>query len=148
MSQVTIAIGSDHAGFELKEHLKRFLESKGFKVEDCGAYDEHRADYPDFARKVAEAVASGKVDNGLLMCGTGIGMSMAANKVQGIRAALCHDSYTARMAREHNDANILVIGGRLIGKALAEEIVTIFLETPFAGGRHARRVSKIMDIEA
>lgn len=148
MAPNTIAIGCDHAGFELKEHLKGFLERNGHKVEDCGTYDEQSVDYPDFARKVAEAVASGRVEVGLLMCGTGMGMTMVANKVRGIRAALCHDSYTARMAREHNDANVLALGGRLLGKGLAEEIVTIFLSTPFAGGRHARRVEKIMEKEA
>jgi ribose 5-phosphate isomerase B len=140
----SVAIGSDHAGFELKEHVRSFLERRGLKVEDCGTYDEQSVDYPDFAKKVTEAVAGGRVEMGFLICGTGIGMSMAANKVPGIRAALCYDSYTARMAREHNDANVLVLGGRLIGKGLAEEITTIFLDTDFAGGRHARRVAKIM----
>jgi ribose 5-phosphate isomerase B len=144
----TIAIGSDHAGFELKEHLRSFLEENGHKVEDFGAYDGQSVDYPDFAIKVAEAVAGGRVETGLLMCGTGLGMTMTANKVRGIRAALCHNSYTARMAREHNDANVLVLGGRILGKGLAEEIVTIFMNTPFAGGRHARRVAKIMEEEA
>ncbi|MFQ5892945.1 MAG: ribose 5-phosphate isomerase B [Nitrospinota bacterium] len=144
---VTIAIGSDHAGFELKEHLKRFLEEHGYAVEDCGTYDEQSADYPDFARKVAVAVAGERVQHGFLMCGTGLGMSIVANKVLGIRAALCHDGYTARLAREHNDANVLVLGGRLTGKGLAEEIATIFLTTPFAGGRHARRVAKIQEGE-
>ena len=148
MAPVNIAIGCDHAGFELKEHLKAFLESEGHKVEDCGTYDEQSVDYPDFASKVADAVAAGSTERGLLICGTGLGMSMTANKVKGIRAALCHDSYTARMAREHNDANILVRGGRGTGKGLAEEIASIFMTTPFAGGRHTRRVEKIIKREA
>jgi ribose 5-phosphate isomerase B len=140
----TIAIGSDHAGFELKEHLKPFLENLGYKVEDCGTYDDNPVDYPDFAKKVSEMVVGGRANTGLLICGSGLGMSIAANKVRGIRAALCYDTYSARLAREHNDANILVLGGRLIGKGLAEEIAKVFLTTDFSGGRHARRVEKIM----
>ena len=147
MTPTTIAIGSDHAGFELKEHLKSFLAGQGHFVEDCGTYNEESVDYPDFAKKVAEAVAGGRFQVGFLMCGTGLGMSIASNKVPGIRAALCHDGFTARMAREHNDANVLALGGRIIGKGLAEEIATIFLTTPFSGDRHARRVAKIMEEE-
>ncbi|MEE9305793.1 MAG: ribose 5-phosphate isomerase B [bacterium] len=147
MTPTTIAIGSDHAGFELKEHLKRFLEAQGHPLEDCGTVDTQPVDYPDVAWKVAEAVAGGRCQVGILVCGTGLGMSITANKVPGIRAALCHDSYTARLAREHNDANVLAIGGRITGTGLAEEIATIFLTTPFAGERHARRVAKIMEGE-
>jgi len=130
VTPTTIAIGSDHAGFELKEHLKSFLAEQGHSVEDCGTYNEESVDYPDFAKKVAAAVAGGRFQVGFLMCGTGLGMSIAANKVPGIRAALCHDGFTARMGREHNDANVLAIGGRITGKGLAEEIATIFLTTP------------------
>lgn len=148
MAPMNIAIGCDHAGFELKEHLKGFLDGEGHKIEDCGTYDEQSVDYPDFASKVAEAVSAGRAERGVLICGTGLGMSMTANKVKGVRAALCHDSYTARMAREHNDANILVLGGRVTGKGVAEEIASIFMNTPFAGGRHARRVEKIMKKES
>ncbi len=147
MTPTTIAIGSDHAGFELKEHLKRFLEAQGHPLEDCGTVDTQPVDYPDVAWKVAEAVAGGRCQVGILVCGTGLGMSITANKVPGIRAALCHDSYTARLAREHNDANVLAIGGRTTGTGLSEEIATIFLTTPFAGERHARRVAKIMEGE-
>ncbi|MDV2502352.1 MAG: ribose 5-phosphate isomerase B [bacterium] len=147
MTPTTIAIGSDHAGFELKEHLKRFLEAQGHPLEDCGTVDTQPVDYPDVAWKVAEAVAGGRCQVGILVCGTGLGMSITANKVPGIRAALCHDSYTARLAREHNDANVLAIGGRITGTGLVEEIATIFLTTPFAGERHARRVAKIMEGE-
>ncbi|MDV2495210.1 MAG: ribose 5-phosphate isomerase B [bacterium] len=147
MTPTTIAIGSDHAGFELKEHLKRFLEAQGHPLEDCGTVDTQPVDYPDVAWKVAEAVAGGRCQVGILVCGTGLGMSITANKVPGVRAALCHDSYTARLAREHNDANVLAIGGRITGTGLVEEIATIFLTTPFAGERHARRVAKIMEGE-
>ncbi|MDA2915679.1 ribose 5-phosphate isomerase B [Nitrospinae bacterium AH_259_B05_G02_I21] len=147
MTPTTIAIGSDHAGFELKEHLKRFLEAQGHPLEDCGTVNTQPVDYPDVAWKVAEAVAGGRCQVGILVCGTGLGMSITANKVPGIRAALCHDSYTARLAREHNDANVLAIGGRITGTGLVEEIATIFLTTPFAGERHARRVAKIMEGE-
>lgn len=147
MGPTTIAIGSDHAGFDLKEHIKRLLEDRGHTVEDFGTCDTKPVDYPDIAWKVAEAVASGRCGVGILACGTGLGMSITANKVPGIRAALCHDSYTARMAREHNDANVLALGGRITGTGLAEEIATIFITTPFVGERHARRVAKIMEGE-
>jgi ribose 5-phosphate isomerase B len=147
MGPTTIAIGSDHAGFDLKEHLRRFLEAKGHPVEDFGTHDTQPVDYPDIAWKTAEAVSSGRCQVGILICGTGLGMSITANKVPGIRAALCHDSLTARMAREHNDANVLAIGGRITGPGLAEEIATIFMTTTFAGERHARRVAKIMEGE-
>lgn len=143
-----IAIGSDHAGFELKEKIALHLARRGLQVDDRGAAGpEPSVDYPDFATKVAEAVASGDADLGILMCGTGIGMSMAANRVRGIRAALCHDGYTARMSRAHNDANVLCVGGRTTGIEVALEMVDIFLGTAFEGGRHQRRVNKIHTTE-
>lgn len=142
-----IAIGSDHGGYELKEDLKGLLAELKFDIQDFGTENGDSVDYPDIAKPLAETVASGKADAGILVCGTGIGVAMAANKVPGIRAANCHDQYTARMSREHNDANILTIGGRIIGKELAREIVKTWLSTAFAGGRHSRRVEKIMAIE-
>ncbi len=142
-----IAIGSDHGGYELKEDLKGLLAELNYEIQDFGTENGNSVDYPDIAKPLAEAVASGKADAGILVCGTGIGVAMAANKVPGIRAANCHDQYTARMSREHNDANILTMGGRVIGKELAREIVKTWLSTTFAGGRHARRVEKIMAIE-
>ncbi|MBI2842215.1 MAG: ribose 5-phosphate isomerase B [Armatimonadetes bacterium] len=139
-----IALGSDHAGFRLKEDIKEFLQSEGYDFEDFGAFSEDSMDYPDIARSAAEAVAEGKFDRGVLICGTGLGVSITANKVRGIRAALCSDEYTARMSRQHNNANILALGGRVIGVELAREIVRVFLTTGFdAGSRHAKRVAKI-----
>jgi ribose 5-phosphate isomerase B len=142
-----IALGADHAGFELKEKIKQHLLQKGIPVDDLGTHSTESVDYPDFARQVGEAVVGGRADWGILVCGTGIGMAMAANKVPGVRAALCGDLYTARMSREHNDANVLVLGGRLMGADMAADILLAWLETDFAGGRHARRVGKIADIE-
>jgi ribose 5-phosphate isomerase B len=143
----TIALGADHAGYELKEALKGWLINHGFHVLDLGTHSTESVDYPDYAALVAESVADQKVERGLLVCGTGIGMAMAANKVPGVRAALCGDLYTARMSREHNDANVLVLAGRLMGADMAADILHAWLETNFAGGRHARRVEKIADIE-
>ncbi len=143
----TIALGADHAGYGLKEALKSWLINHGYQVLDLGTHSTESVDYPDYAALVAEAVADHKVERGLLICGTGIGMSIAANKVPGVRAALCADLYTARMSREHNDANVLVLGGRLMGADMAADILLAWLETPFAGGRHARRVEKIADVE-
>jgi ribose 5-phosphate isomerase B len=143
----TIALGADHAGYELKEALKGWLINHGFHVLDLGTHSTESVDYPDYAALVSESVADHKVERGLLVCGTGIGMSMAANKVPGIRAALCGDLYTARMSREHNDANVLVLAGRLMGAEMAADILHAWLETDFAAGRHARRVDKIADIE-
>jgi ribose 5-phosphate isomerase B len=140
---VKIVTGADHAGFELKEAVKRYLEESGHQVQDLGTFDESSVDYPDFGMKVAGAVAAGTADRGILVCGTGIGMSMVANKHPGIRAALCHDLYTARLSREHTDANVLVLGGRVIGKVLALEAVRVWLETGFLGGRHSDRLEKI-----
>jgi ribose 5-phosphate isomerase B len=143
----TIALGADHAGYELKEALKGWLINHGFHVLDLGTHSTESVDYPDYAALVAESVADQKVERGLLVCGTGIGMAMAANKVPGVRAALCGDLYTARMSREHNDANVLVLAGRLMGADMAADILHAWLETNFAGGRHARRLEKIADIE-
>lgn len=143
----TIALGADHAGYGLKEALKGWLINHGYQVLDLGTHSTESVDYPDYAALVAEAVADHKVERGLLICGTGIGMSMVANKVPGVRAALCADLYSARMSREHNDANVLVLGGRLMGADMGTEILQAWLETDFAAGRHARRVDKIADIE-
>lgn len=142
-----IGIGSDHGGFELKEHIKEYFEKEGIEYVDYGTYSEESVDYPDFGRKVGEAIIEKEVDKGIVICGTGIGISLAANKVKGIRCALCGDMYSARMSREHNNANALALGGRVLGKDLALEIVGIWLKTEFAGGRHERRVNKIGEIE-
>jgi ribose 5-phosphate isomerase B len=138
-----IALGSDHGGFEMKEDLKVYLKELGHAVVDLGPNDTQAVDYPDFAAKVAVAVATGLVDQGMMIDGAGIGSCMVANKVPGCRAAMCYDLSTAGNAREHNDANILTLGGGLLGKSLARQIAKAFTETPFAGGRHARRVDKI-----
>lgn len=146
-TSVRIAIGSDHAGFALKSTIKRYLEDGGYVVDDLGAHSEESVDYPDFAAAVANAVVTGEARFGILICGTGIGMSIAANKVPGIRAALCTDSFTARRSRAHNDANVLCLGASVIGQGVAEDVVSAFLSTPFDGGRHARRVAKISAAE-
>ena len=141
-----IAIGCDHGGFPLKKEIIKFLESAGYEYEDFGTYSEESCDYPVYAKKVAHAVADGKCDKGIIICGTGIGVSIVANKVKGIRAALVHDCFSAKATREHNDANVLTMGARVIGPGLATEIVRIFLETPFSNDeRHIRRNSKIED---
>jgi ribose 5-phosphate isomerase B len=139
----TIIIGSDHAGFDLKERVKESLEQRGFEVEDVGTRSPEQVDYPDFAHLVADAVGSGRRTRGVLVCGTGIGVSMAANRHAGVRAAVVSSEETARLSREHNDANVLALGGRTLDPALADRILEIWLTTPFAGGRHARRVAKI-----
>lgn len=138
-----VAIASDHGGFEMKEDLKSYLKEQGHQVVDLGPADTQPVDYPDFAVQVAVAVASGLVDSGIMVDGAGIGSCMVANKVPGCRAAMCYDISTANNAREHNDANVLTLGGGLIGKNLARQVTKTFLDTPFAGGRHARRVDKI-----
>jgi ribose 5-phosphate isomerase B len=138
-----VAIGSDHAGFLLKEKLKAYLQDKGFKVIDFGAYSEERADYPDFAHPVAKSVEIKEVDFGLIMCGTGNGINMAANKHKGIRAALCWNPEIAALARQHNDANILTLPARCITEEEAVKIVDVFFSTAFEGGRHTERVNKI-----
>jgi len=144
---VRISIGSDHAGYELKQHLIGFLRSGGHEVTDHGTDGIESVDYPAFCAAVARAVVGGSADLGIVMGGSGQGEQIAANKVDGVRAALCNDLYLARMAREHNDANVLSLGGRVVGTGLAEEIVTVFLTTPFEGGRHQRRVDQITEIE-
>ncbi|AEG16919.1 sugar-phosphate isomerase, RpiB/LacA/LacB family [Desulfofundulus kuznetsovii DSM 6115] len=144
---VRIALAADHGGFRLKEEVISFLQENGIAYHDFGTYSEEAVDYPDFALLVAEAVRSGEYQLGILCCGTGIGVAIAANKVPGIRAALCHDTFSARASREHNDANILTMGQRVIGPGLAREIVRVWLASEFAGGRHARRVAKITEIE-
>ncbi|HNQ63548.1 MAG TPA: ribose 5-phosphate isomerase B [Syntrophorhabdaceae bacterium] len=142
-----LAIGSDHAGFELKEYLKQILLSKGYDLTDVGTYDKSSVDYPDFGFKVAHLVSSKLADKGILVCGTGIGMSVVANKVKSVRAALAFDIYTAIQSRKHLDANILVLGGRVTGQGLAEEIVNAWLNTPFESGRHEKRIEKIAQFE-
>ncbi len=142
-----IGMASDHGGFELKEVLKSFLLSLGHEPVDLGTFDETSVDYPDYGIRVAEMVSRGELNQGILICGTGIGMSIVANKFRGVRAALANDLYSARFCREHTDANILVIGGRIVGKELAKEIVRVWLETPFAGGRHEKRLEKIKALE-
>ena len=142
-----IAIGSDHGGFDLKEKIKKFLTERKIEVDDLGTVKMESVDYPDYGIKVSKLVSEGKVERGILICGTGIGMSIVANKFPKVRAALCHDSYTARMSREHNDANVLILGGRVTGDELALEIVKIWLETSFSGGRHKSRLEKIEEIE-
>ena len=142
-----IALGCDHGGYELKQHIIKVLEKLGHEVEDFGCYNLDSCDYPDFGAAAARAVAEGKCDKGIVICTTGIGISIAANKVKGIRCALCGDSYSAEMTRRHNDANILTMGGRVIGPGLAREIVRIFLSTGFDGGRHAVRVAKIAEMD-
>lgn len=142
-----LAVGSDHGGFLLKEKIKEFLETEGLPFKDFGTFDAQSVDYPDFALKVAEAVASGECEKGILCCGTGIGVAITANKVPGIRAALCGDTFSARASREHNDANILTLGERVTGPGLALEIVKVWLSGEFAGGRHQKRINKIAEIE-
>ena len=139
-----IGIGSDHGGFELKEAVKKHLEERGLEYKDFGTYTPASCDYPVYGRAVAKAVASGECDRGIIICGTGIGISITANKVKGIRAALCSDCFSAQATREHNDANILAMGARVLGPGLAIKIVDTFLNTPFSGDeRHARRIRKI-----
>jgi ribose 5-phosphate isomerase B len=142
-----IALGSDHAGFEEKERLKPFLTSLGAEVRDLGTESEDSVDYPDYARAVAELVASGEVDRGVLVCGTGIGMAIAANKVPGVRAAVAWNEETARLARQHNDANVLALGARTTPEGQIPSIVRVWCQTGFESGRHALRVKKICDFE-
>jgi ribose 5-phosphate isomerase B len=142
-----IALGADHAGWELKEAIKSWLIEQGHLVLDFGTHSPDSVDYPDYAAQVADAVSVAKVERGVLVCGTGIGMAMAANKVPGVRAAACGDLYTARMSREHNDANVLALGARLTAADVAVEIVGVWLQTAFGDGRHRRRVEKIRDLE-
>ncbi|MGI5838825.1 MAG: ribose 5-phosphate isomerase B [bacterium] len=142
-----IAIGSDHAGYELKERVKELLTDLDLDFTDYGTNSLDSVDYPDIGSKVAEAVANNEYDRGILACGTGIGMSITANKVPGVRAALCYDLFSTRLSREHNDANVLVLGARVLGYGLALEIVHTWLLTDFVGGRHSRRIGKIADLD-
>ena len=142
-----IALGADHAGYPLKEHLKRTLLRLGHQVDDLGTHSDAPADYPPICAAVAREVASGRADRGIVLGGSGQGEQIAANKVRGIRAALCNDLYTARMSRLHNDANVLAMGGRIVAFALADDIVALWLETAFEGGRHQRRLDQIAEIE-
>jgi ribose 5-phosphate isomerase B len=142
-----IAIGADHAGFALKEHLVATLVRLGHDVDDRGTYSDAPVDYPPICAEVARLVVAGRVERGIVVGGSGQGEQMAANKVRGIRAALCNDLYSARLAREHNDANVLAMGGRIVAFELADEIVALWLITPFEGGRHQRRIDQIGDIE-
>jgi len=146
--KTVVAMGADHAGVELKEELKSFLAGLGYEVRDVGTYGAEPVDYPDYAAAVARELISGKAQRGILMCGTGIGMSIVANRFPGVRAALCHDLRTAVMSRRHNDANCLVLGGRLLEKATAREIVKKWLHEPFDGGRHQVRLERIRELEA
>lgn len=147
-NKTPIIIGSDHAAFDLKEKIKAFLVDRGIDVEDAGSHSEDSVDYPDFGIKVASMVSTGKFERGILLCGTGIGMSMVANKFPHVRAALCSDLFSAIMSRRHNNSNILVLGGRVVGDALAMEIVRAWLETPFDGGRHQLRIDKFDQIDS
>ena len=142
-----LVIGSDHAGLELKNEILSHLETLGHAAVDVGTYDSSSTDYPDYAEKVAKSVVSGEAELGFLVCGSGQGMCMAANKIQGVRAAVCSDTFSAHAVREHNNANVLCLGQRVVGPGLAQEIVESFLDAEFEGGRHARRVGKIMDLE-
>ena len=142
-----IAIGSDHGGYELKEQIKAFLDEKDLAYKDFGTYSPESCDYADIAEVACDAVVSGECDKALLFCGTGIGISMSANKINGIRAAVCSDYFSAKYTRLHNDANVLCMGGRVVGVGEACEIIDVFLNTEFEGGRHARRIAKIAALE-
>ena len=142
-----IAIGSDHAGYELKQSVIAYLKENGIEYKDFGCYDTNSVDYPAIAETTCQAIVSGECERGILICGTGIGISIAANKVNGIRAACCSDYFSAKYTRLHNDANVLCMGGRVVGAGLATELVDVFLHTDYEGGRHARRVAMIHEIE-
>ena len=142
-----VALGADHGGYELKETIRKHLEAQGLKVQDFGTHSTDSVDYPEYGFAVGNAIIKGEADLGIAICGTGQGISMAANKISGIRAAVCSETFSARMAREHNNANVLALGARVIGVGLALDIVDIFLKTEFSGGRHALRLKLISDIE-
>ena len=142
-----IAIGSDHAGYRLKEHLEEVMKADGHTVDDLGTHSEEPVDYPPICAAVGRVVAAGRAERGIVLGGSGQGEQIAANKVRGVRAALCNDLFTARLSREHNDANVLSMGGRIVGEGLADEILRLWLATEFAGGRHERRVEQIAEIE-
>lgn len=144
MNKIIVALAADHAGFALKEELRAELAQSGVEYIDLGTNNPDSVDYPDFGRAVAEAIVDGRANRGVIVCGTGIGISIAANRVGGVRAAVCHDATTARLAREHNDANVLALGARIVGGAVAKDCLHAFLSTPFDGGeRHQRRVEKL-----
>ena len=147
MAKNMIALGSDHGGFALKKEIMKHLDEQGIAYKDFGTYSEDSCDYPVYGEMVGKAVVSGEYESGIVICGTGVGISIAANKVRGVRAALCHDCYSAEYTRRHNNANVLALGGRVIGVGHALKIVDIFLNTDFEGGRHARRVDLISKIE-
>ena len=142
-----LAIGSDHGGFRLKEAVKKYLDENHIEYKDFGTFSEESCDYPDIAALTCKEIVTGKYEKGLLFCGTGVGISIAANKVKGIRAVVCSDYFSAKYARLHNDANVLCLGGRVLGEGLALELVDVFLKTQFEGGRHAKRVAKIKALE-
>ena len=142
-----IALGSDHGGYGLKQEIIGYLEEKGIEYKDYGCYDESPCDYPVFGKKAAQAVVSGECEKGILICGTGIGISIAANKIKGVRAALCHDVFSAKATRAHNDTNMIAMGQRVIGEGLAVEILNAWLHTDFEGGRHVKRIEKMMALE-
>ena len=142
-----IAIGSDHGGYELKNHIIKHLEEKGIELNDMGCFSEDSVDYPDIAEKVCAEINEGRAERGILICGTGIGISIAANKIKGIRAALCSDVYSAKMCRQHNNANVVCLGGRVTGRELAFMIVDTYLNEQFEGGRHQKRIDKIHALE-
>jgi len=144
---VHIVIGSDHAGYRLKEHLEEVMKADGHTVDDLGTHSEEPVDYPPICAAVGRVVAAGRAERGIVLGGSGQGEQIAANKVRGVRAALCNDLFTARLSREHNDANVLSMGGRIVGEGLADEILRLWLATEFAGGRHERRVEQIAEIE-
>lgn len=144
---VIIAIGCDHGGFELKNEIIKHLKDKGIEIKDFGCYDTNSVDYPDIAKAVCDSVVSGGSEKGILVCGTGIGMSIAANKVKGIRAALLSDTFSAKMTAAHNNSNVIALGGRVLGVELAKDIVDAYLSSEFMGGRHQARVDKIMALE-
>lgn len=142
-----IGLGADHGGYELKEEIKRFLEERGISVVDYGTHDTSSVDYPDYGQAVAKGILAGEADAGILCCGSGIGISISANRFHGIRAALCTDPYMAELSRRHNNSNVLALGGRLTGQDMALEIVRVWLETEFDGGRHQRRIDKLDQFE-
>lgn len=147
MTRMKVAIASDHGGLRIKEEIKALLDELQLSYEDFGCHCEDSVDYPDYALPVGKKVVSGEFDRGILICGTGIGMSIAANKIKGVRCALVHDLFSAKATREHNDSNVLAMGERVIGPGLAKEIARVWLQTPFEGGRHEKRVQKICKIE-
>ena len=142
-----IVLAADHGGYLLKEEVKKHLDAKGVEYIDCGSYTGESVDYPDMAKLACEKIQSGEAEKGIIFCGTGIGISIAANKMKGIRCCVCSDTFSAKYTRLHNDANVLCMGGRVVGAGIACELADLFLETEFEGGRHATRVGKIMDLE-